>query len=133
MQVASPRSQVAIQSLARLGPERHRSGPPSLPDHADGLQLEVDVVGARGKISLVAAPWHLFAGDETYIPATFAMLEALPADLVYDKGTIYYGALKPLPHALDAKFDATPSELNLNPFVLESFIPERAAAEEVVA
>jgi translocation and assembly module TamB len=36
----------------------------------------------------------------------------------YDKGTIYYGALKPLPHALDAKFDATPSELNLNPFVL---------------
>lgn len=39
----------------------------------------VDVVGPRGKISLVAAPWHLFAGDETYIPATFAMLEALPA------------------------------------------------------
>ena len=39
----------------------------------------VDVVGPRGKISLVAAPWHLFAGDESYIPATFAMLEALPA------------------------------------------------------
>lgn len=39
----------------------------------------VDVVGPRGKISLVAAPWHLFIGDETYIPATFAMLEALPA------------------------------------------------------
>ena len=39
----------------------------------------VDVVGPRGKISLVAAPWHLFAGDETYIPATLAMLEALPA------------------------------------------------------
>ena len=39
----------------------------------------VDVVGPRGKISLVDAPWHLFAGDETYIPATFAMLEALPA------------------------------------------------------
>lgn len=39
----------------------------------------VDVVGPRGKISPVAAPWHLFAGDETYIPATFAMLEALPA------------------------------------------------------
>jgi NADPH-dependent ferric siderophore reductase len=41
----------------------------------------VDVVGPRGKISLVAAPWHLFAGDETYIPATFAMLEALPAGM----------------------------------------------------
>jgi hypothetical protein len=36
----------------------------------------------------------------------------------YDKGTIYYGALKPLPHTLEAKFDATPSELNLNPFVV---------------
>jgi NADPH-dependent ferric siderophore reductase len=38
----------------------------------------VEVVGPRGKISLVAAPWHLFAGDETYLPATFAMLAALP-------------------------------------------------------
>ena len=38
----------------------------------------VEVVGPRGKISPVAAPWHLFAGDETYLPATFAMLEALP-------------------------------------------------------
>jgi NADPH-dependent ferric siderophore reductase len=39
----------------------------------------VVAVGPRGKISLVAAPWHLFAGDETYLPATFAMLAALPA------------------------------------------------------
>lgn len=39
----------------------------------------VEVIGPRGKISLVDAPWHLFAGDETYIPAAFAMLEALPA------------------------------------------------------
>jgi NADPH-dependent ferric siderophore reductase len=36
-------------------------------------------VGPRGKISVVEAPWHLFAGDETYLPATFAMLAALPA------------------------------------------------------
>ncbi|HEV2697906.1 MAG TPA: hypothetical protein VGU90_07930, partial [Terriglobales bacterium] len=36
----------------------------------------------------------------------------------YDKGTIYYGALRPLPHSLQAKFDASPSELNLNPLVL---------------
>ncbi len=43
---------------------------------------EVEVVGPRGKISLVDAPWHLFVGDETYIPATFAMLEALPAGTV---------------------------------------------------
>jgi NADPH-dependent ferric siderophore reductase len=39
----------------------------------------VEVVGPRGKISLAAASWHLFAGDETYLPATFAMLAALPA------------------------------------------------------
>jgi translocation and assembly module TamB len=39
--------------------------------------------------------------------------------LGYQSGTIYYGALKPLPHALDAKFDASPSELNLKPLVLK--------------
>lgn len=38
----------------------------------------IEVIGPRGKISPVAAPWHLFVGDETYLPATFAMLEALP-------------------------------------------------------
>jgi translocation and assembly module TamB len=37
----------------------------------------------------------------------------------YESGTIYYGALKPLPHALQAKFDATPSELNLKPLALK--------------
>jgi NADPH-dependent ferric siderophore reductase len=39
----------------------------------------VEIVGPRGKIALVEAPWHLFAGDETYLPATFAMVAALPA------------------------------------------------------
>jgi NADPH-dependent ferric siderophore reductase len=38
----------------------------------------VEVVGPRGKISPVVAPWHLFAGDETYLPATFAMVATLP-------------------------------------------------------
>lgn len=38
--------------------------------------------------------------------------------LEYTSGTIDYGALKPLPHALQAKFDASPSELNLKPLVL---------------
>lgn len=41
----------------------------------------IEVVGPRGKISLVEAPWHLFAGDETYIPATMAMVAALPAGM----------------------------------------------------
>ena len=39
--------------------------------------------------------------------------------LGYQSGTIYYGALKPLPHSLDAKFDASPSELNLEPLMLK--------------
>ena len=38
--------------------------------------------------------------------------------LSYENGTIYYAGLKPLPHALDAKFDVSPSEANLNPLVL---------------
>ncbi len=41
---------------------------------------DVDAVGPRGKISTVRAAFHLFVGDESYVPAAFAMLEALPAD-----------------------------------------------------
>jgi NADPH-dependent ferric siderophore reductase len=58
--------------------------------HGDGIgarwaasaQLgeQVEVGGPRGKITLAKdAAWHLFAGDESAIPATFAMMEALPA------------------------------------------------------
>lgn len=40
----------------------------------------LDIRGPRGRIALdVAADWHLFLGDETAIPAIFALLEALPA------------------------------------------------------
>jgi NADPH-dependent ferric siderophore reductase len=39
----------------------------------------VEAIGPRGKITLVPAGWYLFAGDEAFIPASFAMLEALPA------------------------------------------------------
>jgi NADPH-dependent ferric siderophore reductase len=47
-----------------------------------GQQLS-EVVGPRGKITWdPAAAWHLFLGDETYIPATFAMLAALPPGVV---------------------------------------------------
>jgi NADPH-dependent ferric siderophore reductase len=39
----------------------------------------VEAIGPRGKITLVPdVDWHLFAGDESAIPATFAMVEALP-------------------------------------------------------
>lgn len=40
----------------------------------------VEAIGPRGKITLAAdADWHLFAGDESALPATFAMVEALDA------------------------------------------------------
>ncbi len=45
---------------------------------AAGPGDRVEAIGPRGKITLVAdADWHLFAGDESALPATFAMVEAL--------------------------------------------------------
>ncbi len=39
----------------------------------------LEVTGPRGKITLdPSADWHVFLGDETYIPAALALLEALP-------------------------------------------------------
>jgi NADPH-dependent ferric siderophore reductase len=39
----------------------------------------IEIRGPRGRIALdPAADWHLFLGDETCIPAIFALLEALP-------------------------------------------------------
>lgn len=39
----------------------------------------IDIRGPRGRIGLnLAADWHLFLGDETCIPAIFALIEALP-------------------------------------------------------
>ena len=44
--------------------------------------LTVDAIGPRGKITLApAAEWHLFAGDATALPGSFAMMEALPAGI----------------------------------------------------
>jgi NADPH-dependent ferric siderophore reductase len=41
----------------------------------------IEGIGPRGKITMSAtADWHLFIGDESALPATFAMTEALPAD-----------------------------------------------------
>ncbi len=42
--------------------------------------LAVEAIGPRGKIGLTpGAKRHLFAGDATAIPGTFAMMESLPA------------------------------------------------------
>jgi NADPH-dependent ferric siderophore reductase len=41
----------------------------------------IGVIGPRGKVFVdEAAQWHLFAGDDTFAPATFSMVESLPAD-----------------------------------------------------
>jgi NADPH-dependent ferric siderophore reductase len=38
------------------------------------------VMGPRGRITIVPdAEWHLFSGDDTALPAIFAMVQALPA------------------------------------------------------
>jgi NADPH-dependent ferric siderophore reductase len=57
--------------------------------HGDGASQEwldalqtgdrLDAVGPRGHTHIRAADWHLFSGDETCVPAIFAMLEGLPA------------------------------------------------------
>jgi NADPH-dependent ferric siderophore reductase len=41
----------------------------------------IEGIGPRGKITtLPSADWHLFIGDESALPAIFAMTEALPGD-----------------------------------------------------
>jgi NADPH-dependent ferric siderophore reductase len=43
----------------------------------------IEGIGPRGKITVSpAADWHLFMGDESALPAIFAMTEALPGDSV---------------------------------------------------
>ena len=43
----------------------------------------IEGIGPRGKITTSqAADWHLFMGDESAIPAIFAMTESLPGDSV---------------------------------------------------
>ncbi len=42
--------------------------------------VEIDAEGPRGRTRVaVDVDWHLFLGDETCIPAIFAMIETLPA------------------------------------------------------
>jgi NADPH-dependent ferric siderophore reductase len=42
--------------------------------------IPIEAIGPRGKITLASgAEWHLFAGDATAAPGTFAMMEALAA------------------------------------------------------
>ena len=41
---------------------------------------EIEGIGPRGKITVVPdVDWHLFIGDDSYIPASLEMIESLPA------------------------------------------------------
>ncbi len=58
----------------------HGHGPAAAWGRDAASGAEIEAVGPRGRTRLAAqADWHLFAGDETCIPAIFAMLEILPA------------------------------------------------------
>ncbi len=50
---------------------------------------------------------------------TFSQLaKKYTGTMSYQNGYVHYAELRPLPHTLEAKFDATPSELNLKPLRL---------------
>jgi NADPH-dependent ferric siderophore reductase len=57
----------------------HGKGPGTDWISAAGMGDRIDAVGPRGKITLRPdADWHLFVVDETGVPGTLAMIEALP-------------------------------------------------------
>jgi NADPH-dependent ferric siderophore reductase len=66
--------------LVTLDVVRHGDGPGERWVAAARPGDQVEGIGPRGKIFLnPAADWHLFAGDESALPACFAMAGALPA------------------------------------------------------
>ena len=68
----------------------------------------VELGGPRGKITLATdAAWHLFAGDDSAIPATFAMMEALP-DGVWSRAVLSIARVgDEQPHRLRADHQVT--------------------------
>jgi NADPH-dependent ferric siderophore reductase len=75
-------------TIRRFDPERqlvdldfilHGDGPAALWAGQAGPGTRFEAIGPRGKVSLDPdATWHLFVGDETFVPAVGAMLDALP-------------------------------------------------------
>ena len=63
----------------------------------------IDAAGPRGAIVLSEdADWHLFAGDETAIPAFFAMMEAVPSNVPAFAFVVVEGAEDELPFDVPA-------------------------------
>ena len=68
--------------LLELNFVMHGDGPAARWARSAEPGTRIDVAGPRGKIALVEdAAWHLFAGDETGLPAALAMMEALPSEV----------------------------------------------------
>jgi NADPH-dependent ferric siderophore reductase len=65
--------------LLTLDVVRHAGGPGERWVAAAGPGERIEGIGPRGKIFLAEADWHLFAGDQSALPAFFAMAGALPA------------------------------------------------------
>jgi NADPH-dependent ferric siderophore reductase len=75
--------------LLELNVVLHGDGPAARWARAAGPGDRIDVAGPRGKITLApGADWHLFAGDETGVPAALAMMSALspgvPASALFE-------------------------------------------------
>ena len=67
------------QRLLTLDVVRHAGGPGERWVAAARPGERIEGIGPRGKIVLAEADWHLFAGDESALPAFFTMTGALPA------------------------------------------------------
>jgi NADPH-dependent ferric siderophore reductase len=81
------RRRYTIRSLDRarllltLDIVRHGTGPGERWVRAARPGEQIEGIGPRGKITPSAsADWHLFIGDESALPAIFAMTESLPGD-----------------------------------------------------
>jgi NADPH-dependent ferric siderophore reductase len=69
----------SVRPAVTLDVSLHGAGPGTDWIRAAGVGDQIDAIGPRGKITpLLAADWHLFIGDETGMPGTLAMIEALP-------------------------------------------------------
>ena len=65
--------------IVDLDISRHSDGPGARWATEVAPGDEVDAIGPRGKVVLDGdADWHLFIGDETFVPAVAAMVEAVP-------------------------------------------------------
>jgi translocation and assembly module TamB len=103
-------------NLPQPPPSQNKGGSTNVFDLAVGHVLLTDgVINAIDREIPVNAN---LSGLRTEI--SFSQLQKKYSGTIsYQSGLLQYEHLKPLPHSLQASFDATPSELNLRPLVLK--------------